>query len=155
MIKLLPIRLVLLAVLCFGSFLVIEKCFASEISNMDGTIYPIAIEKLWAINVVNNNNGTYTSKKFECNFTTSYTGKSGVQINIKQNDGQSFGKDFVVTNVKPFVLDIASRTSSTAPFKQPALVVTNEGCSKYLDGDVCKNDLNDRPIVYGSCVAAQ
>lgn len=125
-------------------------CFAMTYNQMDGTVYPVKIEGLWAIEEIPDGDG-YKFKPFECKLITDYTGDNGIQI--KMTSPQMNG-EYELIKIKYGTPSTANDTyfyAHSAPFKQPLLQMINEGCSKYLDGDKCDNSEANRPLAYIAC----
>lgn len=152
MIKSILVRIALLIGLCFGSFLFVNKlCFAQVYPMMDGAVHSIKIQQRWEIKMDQQQDGTYKAHPFMCKFTTDYIGKSGVRIVTEATNGWG-GESFYVKAGTPIKINFNHDDSFTEVFKEPGFIVTNDGCSIYQDGDTCKHNLNEKPIVYGSCI---
>jgi len=132
------------------SFGIAKASFAASYNQIDNTFYPVKTEGFWAVEEVNDGS-SYKFKNFECVLKSNYIGKSGTEVKVtspQMNGEYQIVKintgEYSKINQTPF-------SSWKAPFKQPTLQFINLGCSKYLDGDTCKNDLNDRPMVSVAC----
>jgi hypothetical protein len=122
-------------------------------NQMDGTIYPVLLEGTWYVEYIKDPNyNSYTPKPFLCYLKTDYQGEGGVEVRMKFTNGNGEHHKQIVKYNETATMNSSGFSFYGDSFKQPAMTLFNEGCSKYLDGDKCNNDKGYRPVVYASCV---
>lgn len=140
---------------------VVKPCLALNYDyvKMDGAVQKIELDKYFELKGAVVKGGGYEPGEdgfktypFKCQFTTDYTGVSGVQVELTTPADNISRKYVIVTNKTPVSVPVNSYNYNHAPFQTPLLKIINTGCSVAKDGAQCKTGLNDRPVVYASCV---